>query len=264
MAPLFTGSRLGFGRVAQAIRIPEIIQVTIQIAGAGGQNGGVRPAASGGLTNATITVPDAHAFQLYVASNISPNPSNYVQGGSGGASGGGGSALLLTNSQEYSGPNYLLIGVGGGGGGVTNPGVTYAAGDGGGGDNPGTPPPSSYGAGGTGNSSATNGGNAGGPGGPLSGGGGGGFSGGGGGGGAFSSNVDDPSYWVLSGGAGGGGNIITGSVPGVSGAPVVVALNSASTAGNPNSPGYCTFTTPSKVTPYSSPGVYTVPVASLI
>jgi len=276
MAPFFTGitrgvGGSGFGNMVRRIRIPNIIQVTVQIAGAGGSSGGVQSGGSGGLTNATITVPDVHVFQLYVASNSSPSPANYVQGGTVGNPGGGGSALLLTNSEAYSNPNYLLIGAGGGGGGVSVPGVTYSAGSGGGGDNPGTPPPSNWGVGGTGDSSATSGQNSQGSGqnrGPeaaaYGGSGGGGFGGGGGGGGGFSSNQDSPSYWYLSGGAGGGGNIVTGIVPGVSGAPVSVTLSSASTAANPNSPGYCTFTTPSKVTPYSNAGVYSVPVASLI
>ena len=272
------------------------ITFTIALKGSGG-DASYRSAGQGGLTNATITVPESHIFKLYVATNSNPSPSNYYQGhdpstqiipggAAGGGQGGGASALVLTTSPKYSGSDFFIMGVGGGGGGsaVDPEGLggptmkTGAGGDGGGGNNPGGtgnwfPGNPDHGGpmngtGGTGGQfPGSNGGQCGGPNADYlarGGGGGGGFTKGNGGSTSFNENQDDPSFSNQGGGGGGGGRINTGSIGGPIGVELTVTLNSAGTGSNANSPGSAVFTHPTKTTTYSTPGLYSVPVKSLV
>ena len=269
------------------------ITFTIALKGSGG-DASYRSAGQGGLTNATITVPESHIFKLYVATNSNPSPSNYYQGHNPGTQnpngqtvggqGGGASALVLTSGPAYSGSDFFIMGVGGGGGGSSVDGeglggpnmVTGSGGNGGGGNNPGSvggwSPGNPENAGPMNGAGGTGGQFPGANGGAVSGseslaqggGGGGGFTGGNGGSTNYNSNQDDPSYSNQGGGGGGGGRINTGSIGSPIGVTLNVTLNSAGTGSNPDSPGSAVFTHPTKTTTYSTPGLYSVPVKSLV
>lgn len=124
------------GEEAKTLDVSNTDNVTVSVAGAGGESAGYSSGASGGLVTATLDVTDVDKLTIYVGESPSSTPSNPVGGWgwkSGGApnagagfvgGGGGGATAIIADGTP------VLVADGGGGGADWDTYTFYAGGGG--------------------------------------------------------------------------------------------------------------------------------------